>query len=112
MVTRLKFRTLSEWDPMRNLEFDQEEFPNCSFGFWLAAQLLELDVSKEDLIDEGLKERTIRSWINHQVKKPRANQLYRLIDALARLRGVDREALRASLFDALKRNKDRRYRQL
>jgi hypothetical protein len=112
MVTRLKYKTLSEWNPMRNFEFDKDKFPNSGFNYWLRLQLKEHDISKQELIDQGLKEGTILDWIFYRVKKPRVPQLYRLIEALVTLRGLDREALRSSCLEALEMNRDKRYKHL
>ena len=106
------YNTVVTWNPLRNFEYDKHNYPNDAFPLWFKEQLLIYNVSIEQLVKIGIKESTLIDWYNHKVKKPRANQAYKLIDAIVKLSNANTNALRDSLSSTLKLNKDKRYKQL
>lgn len=101
---------VKSWNIMDNMDYGDQ--PNGAFGYWLKAQLLELGLSANDLIQGGLNPNTVKDWIYFGTLKPTRAKLGLLLSILSQHSDRSLNSLFDSLEEALKRNKDDRYKQI
>ena len=98
------------WSPMDNMEYGDQ--PNGAFGYWLKGQLLELGLSAKDLTAGGLNPSTVKDWLYFATLKPTRSKLGILLSILSQCSDRSINSLLDSLEEALKRNRDDRFKQI
>ena len=98
------------WSPMDNMDYGDQ--PNGAFGYWLKGQLLELGLSAKDLTAGGLNPNTVKDWLYFASLKPTRAKLGLLLSILSQHSEKSLNSLIDSLEEALKLNRDDRFKQI